>query len=240
LLPKADVIVHLASKSFIPDSFKYPDIYYNNNFLSTLYLLEKARQENSRFVFASTYVYGSPQYLPIDESHPRQPLNPYTQSKVLCEDLCIAYNRDFKVPVTIFRPFNVYGPGQSDSFFIPTILRQLKEVTIQLQDPRPKRDFIFVDDVIDAFEKAINNENNSGVVYNLGSGISYSVSETVHLLKELSDSFAEINFSGIQRQGEVLETIAGIDRARKELGWSPQTLFIDGLRKTVVAYKEKK
>lgn len=239
MLPKADVIVHLASKNFIPESFEHPDQYYYNNLLSTIHLLEKARKDKSHFIFASTYVYGRPQYLPIDELHPRHPLNPYTQSKVLCEDICLAYYRDFQVPVTIFRLFNVYGPGQNETFFIPTILRQLEGEVIQLQDPRPRRDFIFVDDVVDAFEKGINKENKIGTVYNLGSGTSISVSETVHMLKELSNSLAHISFSGKQRQGEVLETIADIDHARKELDWSPQTSFIDGLRKTVAEYKVK-
>lgn len=235
-LPKSDTIVHLAAKSFIPDSFNNPLNFYQNNINSTLNILEKARIDSSNIIFLSTYVYGIPQYLPIDENHQRQPLNPYTQSKIICEDLCEAYNRDFGVPVTIFRPFNIYGIGQSNNFFIPTILNQLKQNKIQLQDPRPKRDFIYIGDVIEALVMAISNIKSQFVIYNLGTSVSTSISEVVELIQQILNKNIKIHYSNQMRQGEVLETISNIDKIKADLGWKPKFSLKDGLIKTVLKY----
>lgn len=237
-LPKADVIVHLASKNFIPESFAKPAFYYNNNISSTINCLEKARMDGAAFVFFSTYVYGKPKYLPIDELHPLQPLNPYTQSKLTCEQLCEAYYRDFNVPVTIFRPFNIYGPGQSSVFFIPTILRQIHEPVIQLNDSRPKRDFIFISDIIEAVYLAITREKNGVHIFNLGSGISTSVRDIVNTLHTLTDSKAEIRFSDMSRQGEILDTVADISKVQAELNWLPKISLTEGLETVVAACRQ--
>ena len=171
---KVDVIIHLAGKSFVPDSFSNPLYFYNNNIISTLNILEKAKKDGAKVIFVSTYVYGNPEYLPIDEKHKLDPQNPYTQSKIVGEELCKAYNRDFNVPITIFRPFNIYGLGQGVRFFIPTLLSQLHNNEIYLNDSRPRRDFIYIDDAISAIEQAINVNVNSLNIYNLGSGVSTS------------------------------------------------------------------
>ena len=140
-LPKYDVIVHLAAKSFVPDSFVNPKSIYEKNFMVTLNLLEKARLESSQFIFISSYVYGKPKYLPIDELHERSSLNPYMQSKILCEDLCFSYNRDFNIPLTVFRPFNVYGPGQKEVFFISKLISNLKNKSNSIGESVPKKRF---------------------------------------------------------------------------------------------------
>ena len=129
LLPKVDLIVHLAAKSYVPKSFTEPGEFYKNNILSTINILEKARKDSAKVIFISTYVYGRPLYLPIDELHAISPLNPYTQTKVSCEELCKAYQRDFDVPVVVLRPFNIYGPKQTSNFFIPTIFSQKSAVS---------------------------------------------------------------------------------------------------------------
>ena len=97
-------------------------------------MLELARQWKVPFIFASSYVYGPPDYLPIDEKHPVKAVNPYMASKALCEDLCKSYARSFDIPVTIIRPFNIYGPGQPDHFLIPKIV---KGVSRQRELTRP-------------------------------------------------------------------------------------------------------
>ncbi len=234
-LPKADVIVHLASKNFIPESFTNPALYYNNNISSTINCLEKARVDGAAFIFFSTYVYGPPKYLPIDEKHPTHPLNPYTQSKLSCEQLCEAFHRDFNVPVTIFRPFNIYGPGQNPVFFIPTILRQIHESVIQLNDSRPKRDFIFISDIIEAIYLAINQEKTGMHVFNLGTGLSTSVRDVVNTLHMLTASTAEIRFSDKSRQGEILDTVADISKIKSELNWVPKISLAEGLQKVIEA-----
>jgi len=220
-LPKVDTIIHLAAKSFIPDSFENPVSFYSNNFLSTLNILEKAKKDNSSVVFLSTYVYGVPEYLPIDESHPISPLNPYTESKVLCENLCNAYNRDFGTSITILRPFNVYGPMQNNNFFIPKVLSQLGGREIRLLDSRPKRDFIHVDDVVSAIQKTfVNHLNGTFKIYNLGTGKSTSVSEIVEIVLKYSKKKLDVIFSNESRQGEVLETVADISLIKNELNWN--------------------
>jgi nucleoside-diphosphate-sugar epimerase len=236
-LPVVDVIVHLAARSFVPDSFRKPSEFYYNNFLSTLNILEKAKKDCSKVIFFSTYVYGSPQYLPIDEAHPKQPLNPYTQSKILCEDLCEAYNRDFNLPIIIFRPFNIYGHGQSDHFFIPTIIKQMEKTTILLNDPRPKRDFIYIDDVVEAIRLALENFKSNFTIYNLGSGISTSINEVVHLIEEILMKKVEVNYSNQVRQGEVLDTIANIDKIKSELNWYPRYSIKLGLERLLSYHK---
>lgn len=233
--PKSDLIIHLAAKNFVPDSFLNPLDFYNNNISSTLNILEKARKDNSRVIFFSTYVYGIPEYLPVDEKHQSNPLNPYTQSKLICEQLCMAYNRDFGIPITIFRPFNVYGPGQNPSFFIPSIIKQINNDFIYLDDSRPKRDYIYVDDVISAIYKCIINENlsDSFNVYNLGTGISTSVKDVAELILEVSQSKSKLIFSNKVRKGEVLETKADIKKIKKDLKWNYKISLREGIEKII-------
>lgn len=232
-LPKQDIIIHLASKSFVPASFLDPRGFYNNNILSTLNVLEKAKMDGSRVIFLSTYVYGKPVYLPIDENHVKSPLNPYTQSKFIGEGLCEAYFRDFGVPVTIFRPFNIYGPGQPSTFFIPTIINQLKNPEIQLNDSRPKRDFLFIEDVVEAIVRSVTYKSSVFNVYNLGTGVSTSVEDTVNMIVSLSQSKAIVKFSQQVRQGEILDTVADISKIATELNWKPRVELDQGLRLTI-------
>lgn len=231
-LPEVDVIIHLAAKSYIPDSFNNPGFFYQNNVFSTLNLLEKSRRDKAKFILLSTYVYGNPQYLPIDENHQRNPLNPYTQSKVICEDLCQAYSRDFGLNSIILRPFNVYGPNQLSSFLIPSIISQLDNEEIFLQDSRPKRDYIFIDDLVEAILLSVDLEKEGCNSYNVGSGSSYSVSELVDMLIHISKSTAKIRYANIERKGEVLNTIADIKKINSDLGWFPLVDLHEGLIRT--------
>lgn len=237
-IPKSEIIVHLASKSFIPDSFKKPLSFYNNNILSTLNILEKAKVDGSKVIFFSTYIYGTPMYLPIDENHKKSAQNPYTQSKLVCEDLCEAYYRDFGVPIIIFRPFNIYGPGQKLPFFIPAIISQINNKVIQLNDSRPKRDFIYIDDVVDAVLLSIANNENLFRIYNIGSGVSTSVKDIVYSIINLSKSKAQVLFTNEMRQGEILDTVANISKIQNELHWKPKIAINRGL-KLSIDYFEK-
>jgi len=137
-----DMIYHLAAVTYVPFSFENPRKTYEVNVSGTLNMLELGRINNiEKFIFMSSYVYGNPQYIPINEKHPVNPLNPYAKSKVMGENLCKSYNNDFNLNCTIFRPFNIYGNKQKPNFLIPTIIKQLKMGKIELKDPEPKRDF---------------------------------------------------------------------------------------------------
>jgi nucleoside-diphosphate-sugar epimerase len=233
-VPQFDTIVHLAAKSFVPQSFKTPWDYYYQNYILTLNALELARKYNARIIYVSSYLYGNPEYLPINESHPLKPHNPYAQSKLICEKLCEGYSRDFYVPVIILRPFNIYGEGQNNSFLIPDIIRQLKEGKVVLKDPRPKRDFIYISDVVDVILKLIDNKNTEVFnIFNLGSGRSWSVRELVDMILISSGSRTEVVFTNEYRQGEVLNTIADISKISSLLRWAPQIDLDNGLHKLI-------
>jgi len=230
-----DVIVHLANLSFVPASYEQPKRFYETNYLSTLNMLELCRLNNAKMVFFSSYIYGHPQYQPIDENHPTQAFNPYAQTKVICESLCEGYNRDFKVPITIFRPFNIYGTGQNPDFLIPSIIQQAKTGKIVIKDDRPKRDYIHVEDIVDAIITAIETENADKSIqkYNLGSGLSYSVKEIVDMVRGLFDTEIEYICTHEIRPNDVMDTIADISKIQNELHWKPSVSILEGLTKMV-------
>lgn len=230
-----DVIVHLANLSFVPASYEQPKRFYETNYLSTLNMLELCRLNNAKMVFFSSYIYGHPQYQPIDENHPTQAFNPYAQTKVICESLCEGYNRDFKVPITIFRPFNIYGTGQNPDFLIPSIIQQAKTGKIVIKDDRPKRDYIHVEDIVDAIITAIETENADKSIqkYNLGSGLSYSVKEIVDMVRGLFDTEIEYICTHEIRPNDVLDTIADISKIQNKLHWKPSISILEGLTKMV-------
>ena len=227
-----DIVVHLANLSFVPASYEQPKMFYETNYLSTLNMLEVCRLNKAKMIFFSSYVYGHPQYQPIDENHPIQAFNPYAQTKVISESLCEGYNRDFNVPVTIFRPFNIYGKGQNPDFLIPTIINQAKIGKIVIKDDRPKRDYIHVEDIVEAILAAIESENPDKMMkkYNLGSGISYSVKEIVEIVQSLFDLKIEYLCTNEIRPNEVLDTIADISKIKNELNWNPKISIWDGLK----------
>jgi nucleoside-diphosphate-sugar epimerase len=228
-IDKFDVLIHLAAKSYVPDSFENPSSFYKTNVLGTLNALELCRKHKAKIIYTSSYVYGTPQYIPIDENHPVNAFNPYAQSKLIGEDLCKAYHRDFDVPVIIFRPFNIYGKGQNANFLIPQIIEQASQGKIKLKDPRPKRDFINVNDIVDAYIKALNTNFTEIQTFNLGSGHSTSIQELTKIVKKNIMTDLSVEFSGEQRKNEVLETKADVSRAKKLLCWEPKVSIENGI-----------
>lgn len=228
-----EIIIHLANLSFVPASYIEPYKFYKINYMGTLNMLELCRLNNARMIYFSSYIYGHPQYQPIDENHPIQAFNPYAQTKIICESLCEGYNRDFKVPVTIFRPFNVYGKGQNPDFLIPTILQQANSGEITIKDDRPKRDYIHVEDIVEAIIKAIDiKEDNASLrIFNLGTGISFSVKEVVQIVRNLFASKINYYCTNEIRPNDVLDTIADITKIKNELNWEPKISIQDGIKK---------
>ena len=217
-----DVIIHLANLSFVPASYSDPQNFYTTNYLSTLNMLELCRKNNARLIFFSSYVYGQPQYQPIDEVHPIQAFNPYAQTKVICESLCEGYFRDFGVPITIFRPFNIYGTGQHPDFLIPTIIQQAMNGKIEIKDDRPRRDYIHVSDIVEAVISAVEKPSSEKHIYNLGSGVSYSVKEIVTFVRSFFDNDIDYICKNEYRPNEVMDTLANINKIKCELNWQPK------------------
>lgn len=228
-----DIIVHLANLSFVPASYENPKRFYETNYLSTLNMLELCRLRNARMIFFSSYIYGHPEYQPIDEQHPVQAFNPYAQTKVICESLCQGYSRDFKVPITIFRPFNIYGVGQNPDFLIPSIIQQARAGKITVKDDRPKRDYIHVSDIVEAIVAAIETKQTTDDLrtYNLGTGISFSVKEIVDLVRDLFNTEIDYLCTNEFRPNDVMDTVADISKIKNELHWSPAVSIREGLQK---------
>ena len=229
-----DVVIHLANLSYVPDSYERPRYFYQTNYSSTLNMLELCRINHARLIFLSSYVYGTPQYQPIDEKHPIQAFNPYAETKVICEQLCEGYARDFGVPVTIFRPFNIYGKGQNPDFLIPTIIKQAKNGHIQIKDERPKRDYVHVNDVVGTIKAALEiNQKSALDVFNIGSGVSYSVKEIIEIVCDLFDQKIQYNCTNEFRRNEILDTVSCIDKAIAELNWKPAISIREGLKSLI-------
>ena len=232
-IENCDLIIHLAAKSYVPDAFKNPHSFYYTNVLGTLNALETAKRTGAKFIFISSYIYGQPAYLPVDENHKRAAHNPYAQSKIMGEDLCFAYNRDFDVPSIILRPFNIYGFGQAGNFIIPTIVEQIKSGKLNLMDSKPKRDFIHYSDVVDAIVKASQKENYSIETLNLGTGVSTSIEDLVNIFKENTKKEFEIHFKNTSRQSEVDDCYADISKTQSFLNWEVKTALRDGIKELI-------
>lgn len=225
----ADIVYHLAAITSVPFSFEKPRETYEVNVLGTLNILEMCRMCNvQKIIFASSYVYGQPKYLPINEEHPFQPTNPYARSKILGEELCKAYNADFGLECIIVRPFNIYGQGQSENFLIPSIIIQIQNGKIELKDPEPKRDYIYISDVIDAYIKA-GEFNGDFDAFNIGYGKSYGVREIVDKIIQIYGTDVKVNYTNERRRNEIMDTVADIKHAKEKLGWKPNVDIDTGL-----------
>lgn len=227
-------VYHLAARSFVPESWTHTHDYYRTNVLGTATVLEFCRRTGSSLTFVSSYVYGVPEYLPIREDHPLRATNPYSHTKILGEELVGYYAKQFGVPTSIVRPFNIYGPGQPASFLIPVIVRQALSDTadfIEVADERPRRDYVYIDDVIDLLLRV---RHRTGV-WNAGSGSSVSVAEVVRAVNSLLPHSKTLVSRGQERPVEIMDVVADICKARLELGWVPATPLEDGLRRTMAA-----
>lgn len=239
-----DVVVHLAALIAIPYSYAAPQSYVDTNITGTLNILEAVRANgNTRMVHTSTSeVYGTAQFVPISEEHPLQGQSPYSASKIAADQLVFSYYSSFDLPVTIIRPFNTYGPRQSQRAVIPTIIAQLLmgAETIELGATTPTRDFNYVEDTVHGFLAAISSEKIFGHAINIGSGFEISVGDTARLIAKVMNRDLKIN--PIEERirpnaSEVQRLFAANERAEKLLNWSPKFGGLDGfecgLRKTI-------
>jgi nucleoside-diphosphate-sugar epimerase len=232
----AEVIIHLAARVFVPDSFREPAAFYRANVLGTLNMLEAARRTGARFVLASAYVYGQPQSLLIREDHPLSAHSPYTETKIIAERIFRNYHETFGIHGAILRPFNIYGPGQDIRFLIPTLLAQSRTGRLNLQSSLPRRDFIYVDDVVEAYVKAVDSERTTLEAYNIASGESCSVRELVDLFQSLCGKSLAVEYAEKVRPDEINDTHADISKARSDLDWAPAVSLRKGLRRTLEAF----
>lgn len=235
--PKADGIrhvYHLAARTYVPDSWTDPRSFYETNVLGVLNVLEFCRKHGCSLTLMSSYVYGRPERLPVSEDHHLNAFNPYAHSKILSEETARFYETAFKVPVSIVRPFNIFGPMQAGQFLIPTLISQVlskEHDAVIVQDTDPRRDYLFVADLIDLL--LLMDDSRKPGVYNAGSGVSTSVQELAEAILRLTGIRKQIVSRGCRRQDEVLDTFADITRARQVLNWCPKTSLQEGLLRTI-------
>ena len=231
-------IVHLASMIFVPASWENPASFYQTNVMGTVNVLELCRKMNCALTYISSYVYGTPQYLPVDESHPIVPASPYNHSKLLAEEACRYYSSTFNFPATIFRPVNIFGPNQNPDFLIPKIIKQAFDPTvevIEVMDLRPKRDFLFIDDMINAIIKSFDNDKLE--IYNIGSGHSVSVEEIIKTILSVSGINKAYYAPNIERKNETWDVYVDISKIKTQLKWVPVTTFEQGMQICIDEYK---
>ncbi len=186
-----DAVFHLAALIAIPYSYAAPDSYVDTNIKGTLNICQAARSHGAKVIHTSTSeVYGTAQYIPIDEKHPLQPQSPYSASKIAADAMAMSFFNSFEVPVVVARPFNTYGPRQSARAVIPTIITQIASgtKTIKLGDVTPTRDFNYVIDTCRGFLALARCDAADGKTVNIGSGGEISVGDTLNLIKELMGS----------------------------------------------------
>ena len=241
---KFDVIFHLAALISIPYSYKSPKSYISTNINGTLNGLEAARDNNvGLFVNTSTSeVYGSAQYVPIDEKHPLNAQSPYAASKIAADQLSLSYFRSFGLPVTILRPFNTFGPRQSQRAAIPAIINQIlsDKKEIKLGNLNAHRDFTYVDDTVNGYIKLIGNQKSIGEIINLGTGSSFSIKETLSFICEILNKDVKVKVDQERlrpKKSEVNKLLSKNTKAKKILKWRPKfngkSGFFNGLKKTI-------
>lgn len=222
-IPPVDVVIHLASLTSVSESWNNTYQFLKTNCLSTTLALEYCKKNNSKLIFLSSYLYGTPLSLPIAENFKVEPTNPYAVTKMVSEEICKFYHEHFNLNIIILRPFNVYGPNQGSNFLIPTIINQIQnQEKIIVKDLFPKRDYVYIDDLIDAIIESIKTVNNEFLIFNIGSGKSYSVSEIIQIIQNCLGTNKVIESLMERRTGEIMDTVADISKAEFFLKWQPK------------------
>ena len=235
-----DVIFHLAALIAIPYSYIAPDSYVDTNIKGTLNICQAAKENGcERVIHTSTSeVYGTAQYVPIDEKHPLQPQSPYSASKIGADQMAMSFYLSFGLPVTTARPFNTYGPRQSARAVIPTIIGQIAagKKQIKLGDLTPTRDFNYVLDTCRGFIALAESDKTIGEVINIGSGVEISVGDTLDLIKKIMDSDVEF-ITDKQRlrpeKSEVFRLCCDNTKIHELTGFLPEYSLKKGLKETI-------
>ncbi len=234
-----DVIFHLGALIAIPYSYRSPLSYIHTNVEGTLNVLRAARREGvERMVHTSTSeVYGTAQYVPIDEKHPLRAQSPYAASKIGADKLVEAFHLSFQVPVTTVRPFNTFGPRQSIRAIIPTMVVQcLRGVRLRLGNLHPTRDLNFVSNTVDGFLLAASTPGALGQTINLGSGRDIRIGDLAAMVLQIVGRAIEIESEEqrLRPQGSEVERLLAANQLAQELlGWKPAVGLEEGLSRTV-------
>ncbi|MCW3474792.1 SDR family NAD(P)-dependent oxidoreductase [Limobrevibacterium gyesilva] len=248
LMPGHDVVFHLAALIAIPHSYVAAQSYVETNVLGTLNILEAARECGvTRVVHTSTSeVYGTAITLPITESHPLQGQSPYSASKIGADMLAESFARSFGLQVAILRPFNTFGPRQSERAIIPTVIRQMLDPecpALKVGATDTVRDFTFVDDTVRAFMAlGIGSGVEFGRPYNAGTGKAFAVADMIELVAEITGCTKPVRQEAERLRpdsSEVLALQADSSRLTGDVGWRPRVGFRDGLTRTIAWWRTR-
>ncbi len=241
-----DEVFHLAALIAIPFSYHSPDSYVDTNIKGTLNVLQAARDLNtSRVLITSTSeVYGTAQYVPIDEKHPYQGQSPYSATKIGADRLAESFYRSFNMPISIVRPFNTYGPRQSARAVIPTIITQLLsgQKEIKLGALSPTRDFNYVKDTANGFIEIAKSNKTIGEEINIATEREISIGELAEELVRQINPNAKIicDDERIRPDKSEVNRLLGSNKKIKELtNWSPSYTFEEGIKETIEWFKIK-
>lgn len=235
-----DTIFHLAALIAIPYSYVAPESYVDTNIKGTLNVCQAARELGAgRLIVTSTSeVYGTAQYVPIDEKHPRQPQSPYSATKIGADAIAKSYFNAFGLPVVIARPFNTYGPRQSARAIIPTIISQIAngERRIKVGDLSPTRDFNFVEDTCRGFLALGRADGIEGEEINIATGTEVSMADTLRLIAELMQADVEYVVDPERlrpSKSEVFRLCGDNTKIESLTDWRPRISLEEGLRRTI-------
>lgn len=241
---KIDIIMHLAALISIPYSYQSPESYLETNIKGTLNILQASRTHRTeRILITSTSeVYGTAQYLPIDENHPTQGQSPYSATKIGADRITESFFKSFNMPITIVRPFNTYGPRQSARAVIPSIIIQLLSGSdrIKLGSLFPRRDFNYVKDVCNGFIEIAQSEKTAGHEINIASGQDISIKELAEKIIEKINPEAKI-IEDMQRirpeKSEVIRLQGSNKKIKRLTAWTPKYTLEQGLKETLNWFK---
>jgi dTDP-glucose 4,6-dehydratase len=238
-------VFHLGALIAIPYSYVHPFDFVQTNVIGTANLLNACLEVSAleRIVHTSTSeVYGTAQYIPIDEKHPLQAQSPYAASKIAADKLAESYYLSFGLPIATIRPFNTFGPRQSLRAIIPTIISQaIGNKKIQLGNTKPRRDFLFVKDTVRGFTQLGKCDEAIGKVVNVGAGMDISVEELVEKILGLMGKRGEIEVEDRRirpEKSEVMQLLSDTRLAKKLFQWAPRQTLEDGLRETTEWYQK--
>ena len=234
-----EIVFHLGALIAIPYSYINPGDVVQTNVIGSLNILNASKEYGvEKIIHTSTSeVYGTAQYVPIDEKHPLQAQSPYAASKIGADKLAESFHLSYNLPVAIIRPFNTYGPRQSARAVIPTIITQaLSKDEVRLGAMHPTRDFTYMEDTVEGFIKIAESPKSIGEVINIGFGKEISIGDLADKIVSLTGRNVEITFDATRirpEKSEVDRLLADNSKAKELLQWEPKISMDEGLRKTI-------
>ena len=230
IIKNKDIVVHLAALISIPYSYVSPKSYIDTNIVGTYNVLNSCMKNSVKkiIVTSTSEVYGTAQYVPIDEDHPLNSQSPYAASKVAADQIALSFKKSFNLPVIVARPFNTFGPRQSSRAIIPTLITQMinQKTFIKIGNINTKRDFTYIDDTIDGYIKLINSKKGIGEVINIAGGFEIEIKELIKVIKkQLNLKKLKIIFDKKRirpKSSEVYRLLASNKKIKRMYKWRPK------------------